>query len=65
MDIIKTNGGFLITKIKQIQGRILERLLIQCGINQFNGAQGRILHVLWDNDNISISKLAKNTGFAK
>lgn len=62
---IKTNGGFLITKIKQIQGRVFEQLLAQHGIDQFNGAQGRILHILWNNDNIPISELAKNTGLAK
>jgi DNA-binding MarR family transcriptional regulator len=62
---IKTNGGFLITKIKQIQGRVFERCLIEHGIEQFNDAQGRILFVLWSEDNIPISELAKKTGLAK
>ncbi len=61
----KTNGGFLISKIKQIQGRIFEKLLIEHGINQFNGAQGRILFVLWEEDNIPIKELADRTGLAK
>lgn len=61
----KTNGGFLITKIKQIQGRIFEKLLIEQGISQFNGAQGRILFVLWNEDNIPIKELANRTGLAK
>lgn len=39
----KTNGGFLISQIKQIQGRVFERLLLEAGIEEFNGAQGRIL----------------------
>lgn len=63
--IEKTNGGFLIGKIKQIQARVFERLLSEHGIDQFNGAQGRILFVLWDGDNIPISELSKNTGLAK
>ena len=63
--IAKTNGGFLITKIKQIQGRMFEKTLIEYGITQFNGAQGRILFVLWENDNIPISELAEKTGLAK
>lgn len=63
--IEKTNGGFLIGKIKQIQARVFERLLSEHGIDQFNGAQGRILFVLWDSDNIPISELSKNTGLAK
>lgn len=62
---MKTNGGFLISKIKQIQGRIFEKLLVEHGISQFNGAQGRILFVLWESDCIAISELSKRTGLAK
>lgn len=61
----KTNGGFLITKIKQIQGRVFERLLSEHGISEFNGAQGRILFVLWEQDNIPIRELSEKTGLAK
>jgi DNA-binding MarR family transcriptional regulator len=61
----KTNGGFLISKIKQIQGRIFEKLLLVHGIDQFNGAQGRILFILWDKDNIPIRDLSEKTGLAK
>ncbi|MBD5448652.1 MAG: MarR family transcriptional regulator [Lachnospiraceae bacterium] len=61
----KTNGGFLITKIKQLQGRIFEKLLAEHNINEFNGAQGRILFILWEKDDIPISELAKQTGLAK
>lgn len=61
----KTNGGFLISKIKQIQGRVFERLLDENGISEFNGAQGRILFVLWETDNIPISVLSEKTGLAK
>ena len=61
----KTNGGFLISKIKQIQGRVFEKLLLEHGIDQFNGAQGRILFVLWNKDNIPIRELSEKTGLAK
>jgi DNA-binding MarR family transcriptional regulator len=61
----KSNGGFLIGKIKQIQGRVFEKLLSSHGIDQFNGAQGRILFVLWGHDDIPISELAEKTGLAK
>lgn len=63
--IEQTNGGFLISKIKQIQGRIFEKILIEYGIHQFNGAQGRILFVLWEHDNIPITELSHKTGLAK
>lgn len=61
----KTNGGFLVSKVKQIQGRVFERLLDENGISEFNGAQGRILFVLWETDDIPISVLSEKTGLAK
>lgn len=63
--IKKTNGGFLVSKIKQIQGRVFEKLLSEYGIDEFNGAQGRILYVLWEKDNIPIHILSEETGLAK
>jgi MarR family transcriptional regulator, organic hydroperoxide resistance regulator len=63
--VTKTNGGFLISQIKQISGRIFEKLLADAGVDAFNGAQGRILYVLWQEDNIPIVELAKKTGLAK
>ena len=41
------NGGFLVTKIKQLGDRIFEKILSKKNIDAFNGAQGRILYVLW------------------
>lgn len=61
----KTKGGFLITQIKQVQGRIFDVLLQKAGIREFNGAQGRILYVLWQEDGLPIIELAKRTGLAK
>lgn len=58
-------GGFLITQVKQIQGRIFDALLHEAGIEEFNGAQGRILYVLWQEDDLSISEVARRTGLAK
>jgi len=63
--ISETNGGFLISQIKQVSGRIFEKLLTHAGVNAFNGAQGRILYVLWQQDNIPIAELSKKTGLAK
>ena len=55
----------MISKIKQIQGRVFEKLLAEYGVDEFNGAQGRILFVLWNHDNIPISELSERTGLAK
>lgn len=61
----KTKGGFLISQIKQIQGRVFDTLLQEYGIEEFNGAQGRILYVLWQEDNLPIVELSRRTGLAK
>ena len=47
---MKMNGGFLVTKIKQLGDRIFEKILSEKNIDAFNGAQGRILYVLWQED---------------
>ena len=40
---MKTNGGFLVSQLKQIQGRVFENFH-EANVNEFNGAQGRILY---------------------
>ena len=61
---MNTQGGFLITRIKQVGGRVFERILAEKKIDAFNGAQGRILYVLWRNDGVPISTLSRETGLA-
>lgn len=61
---MERQGGFLITRIKQVGGRIFERILAQRNIDAFNGPQGRILYVLWQRDGIPISELSRETGLA-
>ena len=41
---MEMNGGFLVTKIKQLGDRIFEKILSEKNIDAFNGAQGRILY---------------------
>ena len=61
---MERQGGFLITRIKQVGGRIFERILAQRNIDAFNGSQGRILYVLWQQDGVPISELSRETGLA-
>ena len=61
---MKMNGGFLVTKIKQLGDRIFEKILSEKNIDAFNGAQGRILYVLWQEDGISIRSLSIKCGLA-
>ena len=61
---MKSYSGFYISRIKQINTRLLNKLLAQKNITAFNGEQGRILHVLWENDGISNQELSKRSGLA-
>ena len=61
---METRGGFYITQIKQLQDRIFERLLAENGI-EISGGQGRILFVLWNTDNLTISEISEKTSLAK
>ena len=61
---MKTNGGYLISRIKQVGTRLFDRMLAEADIDAFNGAQGRILYVLWQEDGITISRLSARTSLA-
>ena len=61
---MKTSGGFLVTKIKQHGDRIFEKVLAEKGIDSFNGAQGRILYVLWQQDGVPIKTVSEQCGLA-
>ena len=63
--IIKTHGGFLITQARQLQGRVFEKLLKESGVDAFNGAQGRILYVLWEHKRLTITEISHLTSLAK
>lgn len=58
-------GGFLISKIKQMSGRIFDKKLKQNRIENLNNGQGRIIFVLWRNNDIPITELAKETALSK
>lgn len=63
--VTKTYGGFLISQIKQLQGRVFEKLLKESNVDAFNGAQGRILYVLWEREQLTISEIGRLTSLAK
>ena len=43
---MKTNGGFLVTKIKQLGDRIFEKILSEKNIDAFNGVPAGLLLIL-------------------
>lgn len=57
-------AGFLMAKIRQVAGRIFERMLKEYDI-EINSAQGRIMFALWRADGVSINELAKKTQLKK
>ena len=58
-------GGFLISKIKQLSDRIFSKLLREYETIEINPAQGRVMFPLWRQDNISFHELRKKTLLSK
>ena len=61
---MRINGGFQVSKIKQLGDRIFEKILAERGIEAFNGAQGRILYVLFQEDGVPIKTVSEKCGLA-
>ena len=59
-----SKGGFLISQIKHTSDRVSEKALRDQGLDDFNGAQGKLLYVLWQTDGISSAELADKAGLA-
>lgn len=57
-------GGFLISRIKHIGGRLFEHILAEKKIDAFNGAQGNLLYILWQEDGIPIREISRRSGLA-
>ncbi len=62
--IQRREGGFLISKIHYLGRRIFNQMLKREELD-VNPGQGRILYVLWQNDEIPINELAKQTALGK
>ena len=62
---MKTHGGFYVSRIQKLSSRVFERLLKDKKLDAFNGAQGRILYVLWEHERLSFSDVGKLTSLAK
>ena len=61
---METKGGYLISRIKQVGGRLFDRMLSEADVDAFNGAQGRILYILWQKDGLTISQISAQTSLA-
>ena len=53
------------SQIRHLSGRIWEKLLKKSEVDIFNGAQGRILYVLWEHGDLTITEIGKLTSLAK
>ena len=53
------------SQIRHLSGRVGEKVLKETGVDVFNGAQGRILYVLWERGTLTISEIGRLTSLAK
>ena len=53
------------SQIRHLSGRTWEKMLKDSGVDIFNGAQGRILYVLWEHGQLTITEIGKLTSLAK
>ena len=60
----KPEGGYLISQIHQVSGRIFSKKLKEYQID-INHAQGKIIFALWKSDQIPITELARETALSK
>ncbi len=58
-------GGFLISKIRQLSERIFAKFLRDYEAIKINPAQGRVMFPLWKKDNISFHELKEKTLLSK
>lgn len=58
-------GGFLLAKIHQLTNRIFNKMLKDHGLEELNSGQGRVLFVLWQQDNVPIHELSDKTQLSK
>lgn len=58
-------GGFLITKIRELGQQIFDQLLRDNKIDEITSAQGRVIFPIWRQDNISFQDLKKKTMLSK
>ena len=53
------------SRIRHLSGRVFEKLLKESGVDVFNGAHGRILYVLWEHGQLTITEIGRLTSLAK
>ena len=53
------------SRIRHAGGRVWEKMLKESGVDAFNGAQGRILYVLWEHGAMTITEIGRLTSLAK
>ncbi len=58
-------GGTLISQIHQVCSRVWNKLLRDEGLEDLEGARGRIIFSLWSEDNVPIKRLCEKTSLDK
>ena len=55
----RTEGGTLISQVHQVSQRVWYDVLSRNGLEDLASARGRVIFVLWNEDNIPIKKLVE------
>lgn len=61
----KTKGGTLISQIHQISSRVWNSLLREEGLQDLEGARGRVIFSLWSQNHVPIKTLCEKTSLDK
>ena len=59
--IKKTRGGTLLSQVHQVSGRVWNRILRNHDMSDMEGARGRVIFALWENDSVPIKTLCEKT----
>lgn len=60
---VPSQGGFLLSRVHQLSGRLFNRMLVERGI-PFNPGQGRILFALLQEEGVPIQTLSERTSLS-
>lgn len=63
--IKRTRGGTLISQVHQVSGRIWNKILRDHGMEDLEGARGRVIFALWGSDEVPIKTLCEKTSLDK
>ncbi len=62
---VKTKGGSLLSQVHQVCNRVWNRILREHGMDDLEGARGRVIFALWGSEGIPVKTLSQKTSLDK